>query len=142
MPAKKPAPVPAEPAKTALAPVTGREVDALYRLKAKYSEAQKKADAIKAEISALEEAYIERMLSNGTTVSAGSAASLSLSESYYPSVTDWDAVWAKVRKEKTYPPLLQRRMSDALWREMYLDKKLVPGTEAFLKRRLSLTKKG
>lgn len=122
-----------------LAPVTGADVDKLFSLKGKYADRQKVADAAKAEYDAFEAELIARMTHHKLDKAGGRRATVSLAVQYYPSVTDWDAIWNVVRKEKTYPALLQRRISDALWREMYKDRKLLAGTEAFQKIKLSLT---
>jgi phospholipase/lecithinase/hemolysin len=136
-------PEPDTPATPATLPraVTGPEVDALKR---EYEALRKKAQAVEV----LEEAYkaklediVSRMNAHGTKVVAGRVGSLSVTQAYYPSIKDWQAVWDAIRKEKTYPPLLRKQLNDATWREMFLGKKLVPGTEAFTKPKASLTKK-
>lgn len=115
----------------------GAVVDKAFELNLKKKEAQKVVDAIDEEIKALEEVIFERLDAQETTTGAGKKASVSITKSVVPSVTDWDALWAFIAKKKHFH-IVQKRLSAPAVRELWDLQTTVPGIQPFTKRVLHL----
>lgn len=116
----------------------GTQIDALFKLKAKYKKAQEAADAVKTEITAAEQALMDAMRDDGIEKSTSKGGSISISKSLVPSVTDWDAYYAFIHKHKYYH-LLERRPSATGCRELFEMGKKVPGVEPVTRMSLRYT---
>jgi len=121
--------------------VIGPTIDQLYVLRERKRELTKEIETIEAEYSVLEEQLMEKLEKEGTTKGNGKKASVSISSTVVGNVTDWDQVYAYVKKTG-YFHLFQRRLSDLAVRELFAKGKQVPGVEPFNKRRLNLLSTG
>lgn len=95
-----------------------------------------KGDADK-NIVGLEGIVICLLDAQGTRKAEGSKASVSVNESVVCNVEDWDALWPWIAKTKNFH-LIQKRVSDPGVRELWALGKVIPGTQPFKKRTLSL----
>lgn len=117
----------------------GSTIDAMWALREKKRKADLIVKGIEEEIAAQEIVVFDRLEKEGLKKADGTKASVSIGEATVASVTDWDALWPYIAKNK-YFHLVQKRISDPAWREL-MEKnkgKGVPGTEAFTKRKLNL----
>ena len=89
----------------------GTQIDALFKLKAKYKKAQAAADAIDEEVKAATQALMDAMGEAGTAKAASKLGSVTTKQSVVPQVTDWEAFYAYIHKKKYYH-LLERRPQD------------------------------
>jgi hypothetical protein len=94
-------------------------------------------EKIEEEIRALEAVVIERLDQEGVEKATGRTASVSVSENIVANITDFDALCAFVKKTG-YFHLFQRRVTDTACRELWEQKKAIPGLEPFTKRRLNI----
>lgn len=115
----------------------GPRIDALYALREKKRKLETSVKEVEAEASAAEAELMELLETQGLAKATGSKASISTTSTIAANVTDWDAFYAYVYKNKA-GHLLQRRVSDPSWREAVEIKGPVPGTEPFVKKRLNL----
>lgn len=115
----------------------GSLIDEIWAVREKKRELQEKLAVIEAEISGKEEALLDRLEAEGVKASTGKKASVSISTSVVANVTDWDAFYAFIYKNKL-GHLLQRRVSDPAFRELLESKGKVPGAEPFSKTRLNI----
>ena len=90
-----------------------------------------------AKMKALEAQLLEQMDKEGTTQVRGKAATASVSETTVFNLTDDDAFFKFVHRNKYYH-LLQRRLSAPAVREIFETKGVVPGCEPFVKRSVNL----
>ena len=87
-------------------------------------------DQIKDAILAkLDEQEVDRIAVDGITISKSSNTQ--------PSVEDWDQVYAFIAENNLFP-LLQRRITATLWREMLEAGEVVPGITPFVKRDVNI----
>ena len=117
----------------------GLQIDALFKIREELRANQEIEKKIQARISEAELVLMETMEQQGVDKSTGKLATVSISETVTGNVTDWDAFWAYVYKNK-FGHLLQRRISDVAIREIFETKRQVPGVEPFTKRKLNLRK--
>jgi hypothetical protein len=100
--------------------------DYIYDLKQRRLALQKDVAALEAEEKALRAHLIEKLpLQNASSI-AGISARVSLEPRTVPTVGDWDAVFRFIKKTGKFE-LLQRRLSDAVVKELWDDGKKVPG---------------
>ena len=117
----------------------GLQIDALFKIREELRANQEIEKKIQARISEAELVLMETMEQQGVDKSTGKLATVSISETVTGNVTDWDAFWTYVYKNK-FGHLLQRRISDVAIREIFETKRQVPGVEPFTKRKLNLRK--
>ena len=86
--------------------------------------------------SALEAYFVETLPQSDSTGVAGLAARVQILPNYVPTVRDWDALYAYVKKNNAFD-LLQRRLSKEAVRERLDARKQVPGVEMFNAKRVS-----
>lgn len=115
----------------------GSTIDQAYALREKKREAEKVVKAIEEEITALNEVLFERLDAAETSKGEGKLASVSISNSIVANVTDWEALWPYIAKNKHFH-LVQKRLSDPAVRELWGMNKTIPGVEPFTKRTLNL----
>lgn len=118
----------------------GGNIDALWELREKKRALEAEVKLVHAEMEELEFQIIEAMDREGTTTSAATKASVSISESLKPSVEDWDAFYAYLHRHKAYH-LLERRPSVTGCRELFETKGKIPGVVPFKKRALKVLTK-
>lgn len=123
--------------KKTVAPTPGQDIDALFELREKKRKLEASIKDLEGQAALIEERLMESMDQSGIEKMTGSKASVSISTTTVANVEDWDAFLAWIYKTKN-GHLLQRRVSDAAWREMVEIKKVVPGTQPFTKKRLNL----
>lgn len=115
----------------------GAVIDQIWAAREEKRRLEAEVGEIEAKISELEQQLIERLDAEGLDRATGSKATVSVSTNTVANVTDWDALWQFILKNK-YTHLLQRRVSDPAYRELLEQGKKVPGVEPFLKRRLNV----
>lgn len=115
----------------------GAVIDQIWAAREEKRRLEAEVGEIEAKISELEQQLIERLDAEGLDRATGSKATVSVSTNTVANVTDWDAFWQFILKNK-YTHLLQRRVSDPAYRELLEQGKKVPGVEPFLKRRLNV----
>ena len=124
---------------TAKKPSLGLQIDALFKLRERLREIQQEEKDQLELISAAETVLLETMEREGVEKSTGKFATVSIAKVTSANITDWDAFWAYVFKNK-YSHLLQRRVSDPAVRELWEGGKQVPGAEPFTKTKLNMRK--
>jgi uncharacterized protein YdcH (DUF465 family) len=121
----------------------GACVDLAYTIRGKRIDLQKTYDAeiseMKDEEAQLEDYIINTFKKAEIDGAKGSVASASISTAIYPKVNDWTAVWEYIVETKSYD-LMERRMGKLAFRARFEEGVAIPGTEAFTKMELSLTK--
>lgn len=106
----------------------GAAIDLLWNLKEQRRALDAQSEAIKEREKALEE-YIRANYFNDSVITlTGKTATASVRPSIVPGVTDWDKVYAFIKKTGAFE-LLHRRISTDAWRERQDAGKPVPGTE-------------
>lgn len=115
----------------------GTLVDQLCKLRDKKRAAQAVVDDLEKESREKEQELLSVLEEQGLDKASGKLATVSRRTSQVANVVDWDAFYSFIHRHKHYH-LLQRRVSDPAWREL-MERKPVPGTEAFTKVTLGLT---
>lgn len=113
------------------------ELCELCELRDKKRAAQSVVDELDKEYREKEQALLSVLEEQGIDKVSGKKATVSRRTSVVANVVDWDAFYAFIHRHKHYH-LLQRRVSDPAWREL-MERKPVPGTEAFTKVTLGMT---
>lgn len=119
----------------------GTRIDALYALRATRLLLEKDIDALKKQEAEAKQEIIDALKAANMQGGKGAAATASITYKTKPQVTDWDAVYAFIKK-KDMPSLLHKRLTEGLWQSLQDDGIVVPGTEAMTLVDLSLTKVG
>lgn len=117
----------------------GGKIDALFALREKYRALNAEIKELKHQMDDLELEIIAQLDSLDLGMAKGRMASVTVTESEVPTATDWDAIYNFI-EENNAPYLLERRISAAAWRELKDAGELLPGTEPFKKRGISLRK--
>ena len=116
----------------------GRLIDKLSSLREQRRALAEKDEALAKEYGEIEAQLIQRFEAEGMDKATGKTATASVSSTVVANVTDWDKLYAFIKK-KNYFHLLQRRVSDPAFRELQEQSKNgVPGVEPFVKKRLNL----
>jgi hypothetical protein len=101
--------------------------------------AAKEADG---EVETAKKAVLDYLQAQGMEKGGDKNLTVSVTTKTVPTVKDWDAFYAFIKKNN-YFHLLHRRVSEPAWREIHeqlaAKKKEVPGTEPFTKIDLSVT---
>lgn len=117
----------------------GDKINELYELRESMRDLNAQLKALKEQYDEMELSVLNEMDAQGTTLTRSARASVSVSESTVPTVTDWEAVYDYVRANDAMY-LFERRVAATAWRELLESGDKVPGTEPFTKRSLSLRK--
>lgn len=116
----------------------GAMTDKLFDLRESKRELEEQIKTIETEYAEVEETLMKRLEAEGTDKAAGKSASVSITTSVVANVLDWDKFHAWIKKTGHFH-LLQRRVSDAAWREIAEKAGTAPpGTQPFSKKRLNL----
>lgn len=115
----------------------GSAIDQMYALREQKRALEAKIEVIQAEYNELEQQLMDKMKAEDTNSGKGKKASVSITYSVVGNVTDWDKVYAYVKKTGFFH-LFQRRLSDPAVRELFEQGKKIPGCEEFTKARLNL----
>ena len=118
-------------------PTLGSTIDTMWALREKKRDLDAQTKVVEGEIKALETLMFELLDAQDTRKAEGKRASVSVSEAVVANVEDWDALWPWIAKNKFFH-LVQKRVSDPGMRELWALGKVVPGTQPFTKRTLSL----
>lgn len=124
----------------------GTKIDQLYKLKMQIEEANKevkkaeaKVDKLKQRYSVKEEEIFNTFDKQSLEGAAGKLARINVSRQEVPTVKNWTALYAHIKKTGEFD-LLQRRPSTAACRERWKEGKKVAGVNKFIKLSLSLNK--
>jgi hypothetical protein len=117
--------------------LSGSTADALFELREKKRKLEESVKAIDGQIDGLQSELLEAMEAAGTEKLSGKHATVSISSAVVANVTDWDALYPYIAKNKFWH-LLQRRVSDPAYRELLEANKKIPGVQPFSKKRLNL----
>ncbi len=117
----------------------GACADRLYLLKTKRAEAQRVADELKAEESALKEHVIETLPKSEASGVAGKVARVTVINKEVPQVSNWDLLYKHIKKTGQFE-LLGRRLSATAINERWEAGKEVPGVGHFKATTISLNK--
>ena len=117
----------------------GECADAAYELRAKRLDLEEQVKKMKADEERLKNHIFETFDEAHINGAKGNIASASITEELKPAVEDWDAVWAYIRENNEFD-LLEKRMSRVAYRERFEQGVVIPGTQGFLYKKLSLTK--
>lgn len=115
----------------------GTMIDNLWALREEKRALEAQVEGVEEKIKALEGELIARMDQEGVDKSTGKKASVAVSETVVGNITDFDALCAFVKKTG-YFHLLQRRVTDTACRELWEQKKPIPGVEPFTRRRINI----
>lgn len=116
----------------------GAKIDALTKLKQAYKKKYDAAEAAKKEVTKAEEELKALLVAQGMEKAGGKTATVALRSSVVFNITDWDAFYALVHKNKAYH-LLQRRISEPAMRELLEMKGKIAGAEPVTKVSLGYT---
>lgn len=108
----------------------GTCADRLYALKAKRLAAQKVADEIKEEETALKEHIINTLPKSEASGIAGKMARVTVVNKTVPRVEDWDKFYRHVKRTGNFE-MLQRRVGEKAIQERWDNGKEVPGVSHF-----------
>lgn len=122
---------------TRLVPTLGNAIDQMWALREEKRALDAQIKTVEADIKALETDMFGLLDAQDTRKAEGKNASVSINESVVCNVEDWDALWPWIAKTKNFH-LIQKRVSDPGMRELWALKKVIPGTQPFTKRTLSL----
>jgi hypothetical protein len=115
----------------------GELTDKLHQIRERKRAAEEVVKAIDEEYKAAELKLMEAADAQKTGTGKGKLASFSIGESVLPQVTDWDAFYKYIYKNK-FGHLLERRPSVTGCRELFDTKGAIPGVEKFTKRKINL----
>lgn len=117
----------------------GDKIERMATLREEKRQLNAQISEINEEYNDLEAAILDELDQQGTRMSGSSRHRVGISEQTVPNVTDWEAVheWAK-NHDALY--VFERRLASAPWRELHDGGQLIPGTEPFTRRKISLTK--
>lgn len=117
----------------------GDLIDRIAEIRDAKAQLNKEIKALDEESAELKTTVMEMLDAAGLGFGGSSRYRASITESVVPSVEDWEAVHQFVLDERA-PYLFERRLAVAAWRELKESGLIVPGTEPFTKRDLSVTK--
>lgn len=117
----------------------GRCADMLYTLREERQLVSKTVDAIKAQEAELAEHLIQHLDKADAEGVKGRIARVGVVSKTVASVSDWDKFYKHILKTQDFS-LMQRRANDVAFREIWEDKKSVPGVVPFTVLKISLTK--
>lgn len=112
--------------------------DMYYTVREKRLAAQKVGELIEKDEGFLREFLIANLPLSDATGIAGKLARVSVTASSIPTVENWDAFYAYVKKSNSFD-LLQRRVSDKAVMERWEAGKAIPGVGKFTKKKLSIS---
>lgn len=115
----------------------GSKIDALHALREDKRQLEEQLKAIEEQMQALEFEMITAMDNQGLTKLTGEKATVSISEVTRPSVEDWDAFYAFIKRHG-YFHLLERRPAALACNEMMELKGKLPGVVPFTRRKLNM----
>lgn len=123
----------------------GACADKLWELGERKSKAQRVVDAIAEEERALEAHIVDHLEAGESNAITGRVAKVSIGTKEVPTVKDWPKLWAHIIKLAKRDPvagfsLLQKRPSEAVFRELWEAGEKVPGVDRFTVKKVSVRK--
>ena len=115
----------------------GVKIDSLQSLREQKRALESQIKVLSEQMADIELELIKQMDSQGIERSTGKAATVSISTQTRPSVDDWDAFYAYIRKNK-YFHLLEKRPSVSGCNELFETKGKIPGVVPYVQRRLNV----
>jgi hypothetical protein len=115
-------------------------IDELFALRESKRVLEAQVKEIESRVSEIKAELIPRFQDEGTQSTATKTASVTLTETVLPQVTDWDAFYAFIKDTDSFY-LLERRPASTAWRELHNADMTPPGTQAFTKFDLNLRKR-
>lgn len=117
----------------------GKLIDQLEAVREKRRVIAEQDKKLSAEYAEIENTLMQRLDADGTPKASSKKATVSISEVVVAEVVDWEKAWPLIAKN---PQLMQRRISDPAFRELYELKgeKFMAkySLQPFVKRRLNL----
>jgi len=114
-------------------------IDDIFDIRNEIKALNKQVDGLKAQKEEMELKLMEMMDAVGTDQSRSSVATATITETVVPQVTDWDAFWKFIMRNKaTY--LVERRAAAVAFRETLEQRKgrPIPGVSSFTKRSVGI----
>ena len=120
----------------------GTQIDAIFKLRGKLAEQQKKVDEGKKKLEQMKFDLIEHLHKQGIEGSKGKLASVSITTAVHAQPVDWDAFHEFVYENKA-AHMFYRRISDTTFREMLEMRggEAIPGVDAYEKESLSIRRR-
>lgn len=115
----------------------GARIDQLHGLREQKRTLEQQVEAVKQQMGKLEAELIELMEREGVSKSTGRMATVSVTQSVKPTVEDWDAFYAFIKRHD-YFHLLERRPSVTGCRELFETKGKIPGVVPFTHKTLRM----
>jgi acyl transferase domain-containing protein len=127
------------PAKVAakFASTIGEMADELQQLRERKRELEAEIAVVEGQYKGIEDELLQQLEAQHTSTAKGKLASVSITSSVTANVTDWDKLYAFIKRHGHFH-LLHRRVTDAAYRELLEHGVKVPGTESFVKKRLNV----
>jgi hypothetical protein len=116
----------------------GSCIDNLVALRSKRKEVEREAESIKDQEKALEEHLLREFGKAALDGARGSKGSAKIDEKDTPRVTDWEAFYAYIHKNKAWE-LLQKRPGERACQERWEENEEIPGVEKFKVIKLTIT---
>jgi hypothetical protein len=117
----------------------GGKVDRLQKLDEDRDALMAKVKVVETEYKALEEHLIETIPKNDLQGASGKLAAVKLDRKPVPTATDWDKVYAYIKKTG-YFNLLKKQLVSKACNELWEAKKVIPGVEVYTVIKLKLSK--
>lgn len=117
--------------------LTGSMADKLFDLKEKLATKNAEVKALEAEISALQELFINNLPKDSSGI-MGKKATVRVTTKVKPTVEDWPALYAYIKRTGSFE-LLQKRLGEAAVKERWDENKTIPGVGKFNVVGLSIT---
>lgn len=117
----------------------GACADLIFTLRQDRAKAQAVVDAIEQHEGIIREYIINTLPKSNTTGVAGKLARVTVVPKVVCQVENWNKFYAYIKKKNAFR-LLQRRVSEAPIKELWDDKKVVPGVKPFKAVTLSVNK--
>ena len=114
-------------------------IDGIFDIRNEIKALNKTVDGLKAQKEEMELKLMDMMDAVGTDQSRSSVATATITETVVPQVTDWDAFWKYIMRNKaTY--LVERRAAAVAFRETLEQRKgrPIPGVSSFTKRSVGI----
>jgi hypothetical protein len=116
-------------------------IDLAYQIRAERLDLEKQVKFMKQRELALRNHLYDKFGETGINGARGNIATCSTSEELKPQVTDWEQVYQFIITNNAFE-LLEKRIARIAYRERYENGIIIPGTEAYLYPKMSLTKVG
>lgn len=115
----------------------GELVDALYDMRQQQRDAKAIADAIGEDVSFIETYLLNKFGKHGLKSAQGTKAKVSITETEYPTVVNWDDVYNFIAETGSFD-LLQKRIGIEAWKQRREDDVQIPGIAVFVKTKINM----